>query len=270
MIRTIADTPGSRLGLAASPEQDPHCIEQAYAGGINYFFFYSPAHKDFIEGLAPIVTRHREEAIIATGSGARKRSSLRAARNKILAMLHVDMLDIFFAEYVHPGDDPAAIFGDGGVLDELGAWKEEGRIRYVGATAHDRKLARRLAADPRVDVLMHRFNMAHRKAAREVFPAAVEAQTPVVAFTATRWGSLLTPRAGWPGKAPTAVDCYRYCLAQPAISIVLTAPKTVCELKENLSVLDTSPMSDRDCARWEAFGDLVYGAGEDRFETEWP
>ena len=37
-------------------------------------------------------------------------------------------------------------------------------------------LARRLAADARVDVLMHRFNMAHRKAAREVFPAAAKAR----------------------------------------------------------------------------------------------
>jgi hypothetical protein len=26
---------------------------------------------------------------------------------------------------------------------------------------------------------MHRFNMAHRKAAREVFPAAVKARTPI-------------------------------------------------------------------------------------------
>jgi hypothetical protein len=35
-----------------------------------------------------------------------------------------------------------------------------------------------LAADPRIDVLMHRFNMAHRKAAHEVFPAPAKAGTP--------------------------------------------------------------------------------------------
>jgi aryl-alcohol dehydrogenase-like predicted oxidoreductase len=64
------------------------------------------------------------------------------------------------------------MFGKNGLLDELRQWKEKGWVRFVGATAHDRSLARRLAADPRVDVLMHRFNMAHRKAAREVFPAA--------------------------------------------------------------------------------------------------
>src|SRR5438046_6548852 len=84
---------------------------------------------------------------------------------------------------------------------------------------------RRLAADLRVDVLMHRFNMAHRKAAREVFPAAAKARTPIVAFTATRWGTLLEPHADWPGRPPTASDGYRYCLAHRPVLVVLTAPR---------------------------------------------
>src|SRR5262245_52293094 len=92
------------------------------------------------------------------------------------------------------------MFGKNGVLDELWRWKESGWVRFVGATAHDRSLARRLAVDPRVDVLMHRFNMAHRKAAHEVFPVAAKARTPIVAFTATRWGTLLEPYASGPAR----------------------------------------------------------------------
>lgn len=270
MITTLVGAPASPLGLAAHPQQDPRCIARAFGRGINYFFFYSPAHADFIHALRPLLDRHREAVVVATGSGARKRSSLRATRKKILTLLGAETVDIFFAEYIHPGDDPAAIFGDGGVLDELTAWKAEGRIRYVGATAHDRPLARQLAVDPRVDVLMHRFNMAHRKAATEVFPAAIEAETPVVAFTATRWGSLVEPRDGWPGESPTAADCYHYCLAQPAVQIVLTAPKSLAELRENLMVLDSPAMSDDQRVQWERFGDLIYGRGGDAFETEWP
>jgi hypothetical protein len=34
-----------------------------------------------------------------------------------------------------------------------------------------------------------------RKAAHEVFPAAAKARTPIVAFTAIRWGTLLEPCA---------------------------------------------------------------------------
>ena len=133
-----------------------------------------------------------------------------------------------------------------------------------------RSLARRLAADPRVDVLMHRFNMAHRKAAREVFPAAVKARTPIVAFTTTRWGTLLEPCSEWPGPPPTASDCYRYALSEPAVQVVLTAPRSLAELEQNLAVLELPPMSKQECVQWQRFGDLVYGAGKGAFETSWP
>jgi aryl-alcohol dehydrogenase-like predicted oxidoreductase len=210
------------------------------------------------------------QIIVATGNGSRKVAGLRAARRKLTALLGNGLLDVFFIEYVHPGDNPEVIFGKNGVLDELWAWKASGWVRFVGATAHDRSLARRLAADPRVDVLMHRFNMAHRKAAHEVFPAAAKARTPIVAFTATRWGTLLEPSAGWPGPPPTASDCYRYCLAQPAVQVVLTAPRSLAELKQNLDVLESPPMSKQERAQWQRFGDLVYSTGKGAFETSWP
>jgi len=186
------------------------------------------------------------------------------------AALGTGMIDVFFAEYVNPADKAEAIFGEGGVLDQLQAWKEKGLIRYAGATAHDRGLARRLAEDPRVDVLMHRFNMAHRKAVQEVFPAAIKSKTPVVAFTATRWGTLLEPREDWPAGPPTAADCYRYCLSERAVRVVLTAPQTIPELSSNLCVLDSPRMAPGKRAKWERFGDLVHSGGSHAFESRWP
>ena len=226
-LTTLDGAPASSLGLAAGPKQDPRCVRRAFAGGINYFFFYGPGNTSFIEELASLARRKREQIIVATGSGSRRIAGLQAARRKMTALLGIELIDVFFIEYVHPGDDPDVMFGKNGVFDELRQWKKNGWIRFVGATAHDRSLARRLAADPRVDVLMHRFNMAHRKAAQEVFPAAAKARTPIVAFTATRWGTLLEPYADWPGPPPTASDCYRFCLSQPPVQVVLTAPRSL-------------------------------------------
>jgi aryl-alcohol dehydrogenase-like predicted oxidoreductase len=269
MITSLAGESASSLGLAAHPEQEPRCVPQARSRGVNFFFFYGPSPGRFGEALAPLVRKRREELLVASGSGSRKRGTLLAARRKILDGLGIEMLDVFFAEYINPNDDPAAIFGAGGVLDELDRWKAGGVIRYVGATAHDRRLAQQLAADPRVDVLMHRFNMAHRKAGQEVFPDAIRSKTPVIAFTATRWGTLLEPRAGWSGPPPSAVDCYRYCLVHPAVQLVLTSPKTSAELDENLAVLASPPLTDCERTHWEEFGDLVYGRGADAFDTQW-
>ncbi|HLN27869.1 MAG TPA: aldo/keto reductase [Gemmataceae bacterium] len=269
-LTTLDGTPASCLGLAAGPKQDPRCVRRAFARGINYFFFYGPGNTSFIEELASLVPRKREQIIVATGSGSRRVAGLRAARRKLTALLGIELIDVFFIEYVHPGDNPDVMFGKNGVLGELRQWKESGLVRFVGATAHDRSLARRLAADPRVDVLMHRFNMAHRKAAHEVFPAAAKARTPIVAFTATRWGTLLKPYADWPGPPPTASDCYRYCLSQPSVHVVLTAPRSLAELEQNLDVLELPPMSKQKRDQWQRFGDLVYGAGKGAFETSWP
>jgi aryl-alcohol dehydrogenase-like predicted oxidoreductase len=272
-ILTSGGKLSSCLGLAAYPGQSQRCVERAFESGLNFFFFYGPGNKSFAKGLKPLVQSRREEIILASGSGSRTPAGLRMARRKIVAAVGGEMIDVFFAEYINPDDDLDAVFGSGGALDVLQQWKADGSIRFVGASTHDRKLARKLAKDSRVDVLMHRFNMAHRKAVAEVFPTALAAQTPVVAFTATRWGTLLEPQPAWSGQPPTAVDCYRYCLAQPAVRLVLTAPKTLQELEENATLLKLPPMSDDECRHWEQFGDIIYrhgGGSSHGFESRWP
>ena len=272
-ISTRRGTPACRLGLAARPDQDPKCIRWAFERGINFFFFYGPGNKEFVAQLAVLIKRRADDVIVASGSGSRTKNGLRAARRKIVSLVGSELIDVFFAEYINPSDSPQAIFGRSGVLDELQQWKANGQIRYVGASAHDRKLASRLAQDPRVDVLMHRYNMAHRKAESEVFPVALTSGIPVIAFTATRWGTLLVPHPDWSRDPPTAADCYRYCLAQAAVRLVLTAPKSIAELRENQAVLKLPPMRSDACQHWNRFGDIIYKQGSDtshEFETQWP
>jgi aryl-alcohol dehydrogenase-like predicted oxidoreductase len=272
---TIFTTHGARvtrLGLAAHPSQNPKCVRHAFDAGINYFFFYGPGNTTFVRELKRLAP-HRDEFIIATGSGSRTKRGLQTVRRKILSALGMEQIDTFFAEYVNPADDPDVVFGNGGVLDELQQWKAAGWIRYVGASAHDRTLAKRLAQDSRVDVLMHRFNMSHRKAAVEVFPSAIKSSTPIIAFTATRWGTLLKPHLGWNTDPPMAADCYRFCLAQTAVQLVLTAPQSIAELVENLAVLKLPRMSKTARNHWERFGDIVYkggGGAKHDYETQWP
>ncbi len=271
-ISSINGTYASSLGLAAYTDQDPKCVQRAFECGINYFFFYSPGSKLFTKALKHLAKEHRDEIILSSGNGSRTVSSLRAARKKIATVAGVEVLDIFFAEYIHPGDNAAVVFGKDGVLDELQKWKAEGLIRYVGASCHDRKLAKQLAEDPRVEILMHRFNMAHRKAADEVFPAAIQSETPVVAFTATRWETLLERHETWSGKSPTSADCYRYCLAHPAVNVVLTAPTSIQELEQNVRVLKLPPMNRESYRHWERFGNIVYERSSSTmdYESRWP
>ena len=117
-LTTLDGTPASCLGLAAGPKQDPRCVRRAFAGGINYFFFYGAGNTSFIEELATLVPRKREQIILATGSGSRRVAGLRAARRNLIALLGTGLIDVFFIEYVHPGDNPDVMFGKNGVLDD--------------------------------------------------------------------------------------------------------------------------------------------------------
>src|SRR5688572_11421401 len=110
MMETINGTPASCLALAAYPDQDSQCIPTAFQGGINFFFFYSPGQKHFVEGLRPLVRTSRDEVILASGSGARTSGGLRAARKTILTSIGAETIDIFFAEYINPSDDLKSIF----------------------------------------------------------------------------------------------------------------------------------------------------------------
>ena len=121
---------------------------------------------------------------------------------------------------------------------------------------------------------MHRYNMAHHKAADEVFPAAVRSQTPVIAFTATRWGTLLESRHRRERRPAVSGRLLPVLFhAQPAVHVVLTAPKTVAELNENLAALKSPPLTDDARRHWEQFGDIIYKRGGRQFsdfESRWP
>jgi hypothetical protein len=77
------------------------------------------------------------------------------------------------------------------------------------------------------DLFMVRYNAAHRGAEREVFPLLPEPpeRPGIFAYTATRWGSLLDPKRLPAGeRAPSAADCYRFCLSHPGVDMVLCGP----------------------------------------------
>lgn len=267
-IQTIRGKPASILGLAEQGSLESGCVDLAWQAGINYFFAYGmSSDSPLLRDLRPLLKQHRESVIVATGSEQREIPQWQAYLEQVRQTLAIETVDILFVEYVSPTDDWQQVQG---LLNQLYDWKAEGRIRYAGVTTHNRAIARQLVQDTRCDILMHRYNMAHRKAEASVFPAAVTAGIPVVAFTSTRWGTLLEEQPDWPGEPPTAADCYRFGLSQPAIRLALTAPQTRGELEANLAVLEAPRMSGHEITHWQTFGDRVYGTGQDTFETRWP
>ena len=270
MITAISGATARPLGLAGYPKQSPRSVAAAFDAGVNYYFFYGPSHISVIDGLRRLVKRQRDEVIIGCGGGSRQARGLERVRRRVARDLGTPIIDVFFMEYLNPSDDFAAVFGAGGPVEALCGWRDDGHIRFVGISTHDASVAKRCIEDGRVDVLMLRCNMAHRRLASAVFPEAQAAGVSVTAFTATRWGTLLRGHPDWPHAPPSALDCYRYCASQPAVEVVLSGARTLKELRENVGLLTLTGLDPEERARWEAYGDLVYGTDGGKFETAWP
>src|SRR5687768_3986737 len=110
MITSLSGVAACPLALAAYPNQDPKCVARAFQGGMNYFFFYSLSAEQYIQKLASLLKKKRDEIIVATGSGSRKPSTLKTTRRKIMSVLGTDVVDLFFAEYISKADDERSIF----------------------------------------------------------------------------------------------------------------------------------------------------------------
>ena len=105
---------------------------------------------------------------------------------------------------------------------------------------------------------MVRYNAAHPGAERDVFPHLGPRAPGVLAFTATRWGSLLRPELVPEGEpTPRASDCYRFVLSSPHVHASLAGPKDGAELDEAMAALDRGPMSAEELAWMRRVGARV-------------
>ncbi len=243
-----------RLGLSASYGLDEAGIREGLERGMNYVF-WAPTASRLTRVLRGVVGRDRERLVLATGPtlgwfpGAIRKRAERALR-----VLGTDYLDVFQLYW----------------LGKMSAWtertvaelvrlKEEGKVRALGVSIHDRGRAGRLAEDSPLDVLMIRYNAAHPGAEQDVFPKLERRRPAVVSYTATSWTKLLRPPRGWRGPAATAGHCYRFCLSSPHVDVVLSASGTAERLRENLAAVEKGPLTVEEMAFMRELGRAVHG-----------
>jgi aryl-alcohol dehydrogenase-like predicted oxidoreductase len=133
-------------------------------------------------------------------------------------------------------------------------------IRQLVASSHHRPNFVELAKDPRYGILHIRYNAAHTGAERDVFPnLAAENRPGIVAYTATRWGSLLSAKNAPKGEAPMrGRDAYRFVLSNPDFNLCMTGPKNAEQLDEALAALDEGPLSPEENERIRRLGSHLY------------
>jgi len=243
-----------RLGLSASYGMDERTAREALDGPFQYVFWPAGA-RALTAPLRDACRRDRERYVIASGPtlGFWARSPRRRVE-KALRTLGTDYLDVLQLFWVGVGSSLAPR-----MLDELLKLREEGKVRAIGVSIHDRPRAGKLAAGSPLDLFMIRYNAAHPGAEADIFPRFPSARPAVVAYTATAWTRLLRKSRRFDGPAMTAGDCYRFCLSSPHVDVVLTAPGQAARLRQNVAALEKGPLSPDEGERIRAFGRAVHG-----------
>jgi aryl-alcohol dehydrogenase-like predicted oxidoreductase len=243
-----------RLGLACSYGADDRCVAMAFDHGVSYYYWGTFRRSDFGVGLRRL--KHTRERILVTiQSYSRMASLLGWSLERALRKLEMDYADVLLLGLWNKPVRPA-------ILDAARQLRERGLVRYLAVSTHHRPLAPKLAAAGDIDILHVRYNAIHRGAEREIFPALPppEARPGIVSFTATSWGQLLTPAKVPQGdRVPTAADCYRFVLSNPAVDICLSGPKNAEQFQAALDALDRGPMDSDELAWMARVGKAKYG-----------
>jgi aryl-alcohol dehydrogenase-like predicted oxidoreductase len=142
------------------------------------------------------------------------------------------------------------------ILERAVALQQRGLCRHLAISGHQRPSFVSFAADGRFDVMHIRYNAAHTGAEQDIFPKLEAERRPgLVAFTATRWSSLLKAKKMPAGEAPlSAPDCYRFVLSQPHVDVCMTGPADAGQVDAALTALDAGPVSEQEDARFRRIG----------------
>jgi aryl-alcohol dehydrogenase-like predicted oxidoreductase len=253
-----------RLGLAGNYGLQTADIHHAAERGVSYWL-WTPRFAAVTPALRKLLAKDRETHVVATLAFAYTGGMVRRGVEKSLRLLGTDYLDIFQLGWLG-----RTSLLTGGIQETIATLKEEGKIKAVGTSIHDRPRAGRLARDSILDAFMLRYNAKHPGAEQDVFPHLDARKPIVIAYTATSWRQLLRPIRGlempsWPGPAQdgeappplTAGLCYRFCLTSPHVHVALSGPKDRVQLDENLDALDAGPLSPDEEAWVREYGRQV-------------
>ncbi len=245
-----------RLGLSASYRPGKQTVFRAIDEGVNLFFGFG-VDTQMTAAMRDVLRHERERFFVVTGvyNLLIGYPDMRRTPERRLRQFGTEYIDAFlFLGVTKPKQ-----FSER-AREELQRLKQDGRVRFVGMSCHDRAFAGTLAGQGALDVFMIRYNAAHRGAEQEIFPRLQAHHPAVLNYTATRWTELLRRPRGWPAQRPipTPGQCYRFALSNEHVHVCLTAPRTEHELVENVRALRDGPLSSEEMAFMREFGDVVH------------
>ncbi len=143
----------------ATTKQAASRVKEAIDHGINYFDV-APSYGNAEEMLGPALEPYRKDVFLACKTTERKKEGARQELEQSLNYLRTDHFDLYQLHAVTTLEDVDIIFGKGGALETFVEAREEGKVKYLGFSAHSVEAAQALMEGFDFDTILFPFNFA--------------------------------------------------------------------------------------------------------------
>jgi aryl-alcohol dehydrogenase-like predicted oxidoreductase len=228
-------------------------VERAFDRGVNYLYWGSVRRGPFGQALRNL-KQQRDRMVLVLQSYSRVAALMAPSVEMALRKLNFEYADVLLLGLWNHKPPQR-------ILEASAKLRERGLVRHIAISTHHRPLVAQLAADPNVGIVHVRYNAVHKGAEREVFPLLQSngAGPGIVAFTATSWRQLMNPKKVPPGeRVPTATDCYRFVLSNPAVDICMTGPANATHADDALRAAELGPMNEEELTWMRRVGDFIH------------
>jgi aryl-alcohol dehydrogenase-like predicted oxidoreductase len=192
----------------ATPGDASQIVKLAIDSGINYFDV-APSYGDAEIKLGPALEPYRKNVFLACKTGKRTKDEARAELEQSLQRLRTDHLDLYQFHAVTTLEDVNTILGQGGAMETFLEARNQGKIRFIGFSAHSVEAAMALMNRFDFDTILFPVNFTTWHAGNfgpQVLARAQEKKMGILALKAMAKGP-------WPGDADRSQ--YPKCWYEP-------------------------------------------------------
>jgi len=148
---------GGIVVMDASPEQASLRVRQAIDAGINYFDV-APSYGNAEVMLGPALEPYRKDVFLACKTQMRTKTEARAELEQSLKNLRTDHFDLYQHHAVTNLKEVDAILGPGGAMEAFIEARNEGKIKFIGFSAHSVEAAMALMDRADFDTILFPIN----------------------------------------------------------------------------------------------------------------
>ena len=173
----------------ATTEQAASRVKEAIDHGINYFDV-APSYGNAEEMLGPALEPYRKDVFLACKTQERKKEGSRRELEQSLKYLHTDHFDLYQLHAVTTLEEVDTIFGKGGAMETFVEAREEGKVKYLGFSAHSVEAALALMEGFDFDTILFPFNFAawyNGNFGPQVMEEAKKREMGILALKAMAW-----------------------------------------------------------------------------------